>query len=99
MTEERESPASGLEGVFGGVTSRYVAYCDILGFSAKVLNDFDETLRIYKEFGDLVSGSSFKDVQATIYSDAILMTAMSLDKVLAAVQGLSFFALAKNFMI
>jgi len=44
-------------------------------------------------------GSTFKDAKITVYSDAILITATSLDKILYAVQGLWFFALAKNFMI
>ena len=34
-----------------------------------------------------------------MYSDAILITAMSLARVLQAAQGLWFFALANNFMI
>jgi hypothetical protein len=101
MTEEMDNPASAPEGVPAEVDIRYVAYCDILGFSNRILTDFDNTLKTYKEFGSLMSGadSTFKNVQATMYSDAILITAISLDKVLVAAQGLWFFALANNFMI
>lgn len=102
MTEVKDNAdnaASIPGGVNENVDSRYVAYCDILGFSGRILNDFDGTLKVYKEFGNLVSAGPFKSVQTTMYSDAVLITAMSLDKVLLAVQNLWFLAMAQNFMI
>lgn len=81
--------------------SRYVAFCDILGFSNRILTDFDKTLKAYREFGDLVSKNEFPvaEVQVTMYSDAILLTGASLPKILSAVQSVWFFALAHDLMI
>lgn len=88
-------------GVSGEVDTRYLAYCDILGFSAKILNDFDNTLKAYQEFSKQMSGpaSNVKDVQTTMISDGIMITAMSLARVLVATQHLCFWALAHDFMI
>ena len=59
---------------------RYIAFCDILGFSNRILTDFDATLKAYREFGDLVSDGQFRvpDVHVTMYSDAMLLTGTSL---------------------
>jgi hypothetical protein len=81
------------------VDVRYVAFCDILGFSNRVLADFDGTLEVYQQFGAEMASFSAKEVQATMYSDAILITATSLAKVLGAVQNLWFLALANDLMI
>jgi hypothetical protein len=81
------------------VQVRYVAFCDILGFSNRVLADFDGTLRVYQEFGTQMSNFSPNEVQATMYSDAILITATSLAPALVAVQHLWFLALANDLMI
>jgi hypothetical protein len=78
---------------------RYVAYCDILGFSNKILSDFDRTLGVYKEFGKSMAEFAVNEVQATMYSDAILVTAALLGKVLSAVQQLWFLALRNDLMI
>jgi hypothetical protein len=82
-----------------GVEVRYVAYCDILGFSNKILSDFDRTLGVYKDFGKSMAEFAVKEVRATMYSDAILVTAMLLGKVLSAVQQLWFLALRNDLMI
>jgi hypothetical protein len=81
--------------------SRYVAYCDILGFSSRILKDFDKTLTAYREFGDLVSRNEFPvaEVQVSMYSDAILLTGVALPRILSAVQSIWFFALAHDLMI
>ena len=66
MTEEKNSATSVPGVVNEDADSRYVAYCDILGFSGRILSDFDNTLKTYKEFGDLMARSSFKEVQTTM---------------------------------
>lgn len=101
MTEETNGSAPAPEGVSSGVDTRYLAYCDILGFSARILTDFENTLKSYREFSKQMSGpaSNVKDVQTTMISDGIMMTGMSLDRVLVATQSLWFWALAHNFMI
>lgn len=82
-----------------GLDIRYVGFCDILGFSNRILTDFDGTLEIYKQFGASVSRLPIKEIQVTVYSDAILVTGESLGRVLAAVQALWFVALADDLMI
>ncbi|MGA2391599.1 MAG: hypothetical protein ABSF97_21785 [Candidatus Sulfotelmatobacter sp.] len=81
------------------VETLYLAYCDILGFSNRILNDFDKTLETYRSFGDLLGGANFKNVRTTIYSDAILITTASLKDILIAVQSVWFFALSNDFML
>jgi hypothetical protein len=79
--------------------TRYVAFCDILGFSDRILNNFDGTLQAYREFADMMANPVVEEAQTTIYSDAILITGASLVKVLSAVQSVWFFALTHNLMI
>lgn len=84
----------------GEATSdRYVGFCDILGFSNRILTDFDGTLEIYKRFSDTFSSLPVPDVEATMYSDAILLTGTSLGRVSCAIQNLWFVALANDLMI
>jgi len=81
----------------------YLAYCDILGFSNLIQNQFDSALEAYRAFAHLFSdpahGQIFPDVRATMYSDAILVTAETLPPVLKAVQNLWFQALVHDLMI
>jgi len=79
--------------------TRYVGFCDILGFSNRILGDFNKTLEIYKHFGKSLSSLPTKDVQVTMYSDAVLITGKSLGRVLSSVQSLWFAALLHDLMI
>ena len=100
MEDGRNEPISAAEVSSGnGVSSQYVAFCDILGFSNRVLSDFDGTLEVYKAFGEAMSESEDLQIRATMYSDAILVTAISLDRILGAVQRLWFLALTHDLMI
>ena len=80
---------------------RYVAYCDILGFSSRIQENFDQALEAYREFGTVLSSlePQLKEVQASVYSDAVLITGASLPPVLRAVQNFWFLALVHDFMI
>jgi hypothetical protein len=84
---------------------RYLAFCDILGFSDRILKNFDEAVAAYREFAETTvfsdDGIPLKkdDTQTTIYSDAVLITGTSLDGVLSAARGVSFFALLEDLMI
>jgi hypothetical protein len=77
---------------------RYVAFCDILGFSNSILNDFDTALASYRALGDILASSetSLEGVEATMYSDAVLITGESLPSVLRAVQNFWFFAMIES---
>lgn len=80
--------------------NRYVGFCDILGFSNRILTNFDGTLGTYKAFGELMSVMPFsKEVEVTMYSDAILVAGNSLGRVLSTIQNLWFIALANDLMI
>jgi hypothetical protein len=79
--------------------TRFVAFCDILGFSNKILTNFEETLRVYREFGRRLSERTMDHVEITMYSDAILITSPHLGRVLAAVQMLWMTALFDDLMI
>ena len=81
------------------IVTRYVGFCDILGFSNQIISDFEGTLKIYKEFGQVLSNLPLKEVEARIYSDAILLIGASLPTISSAIQSLWFVALAHNFMI
>jgi hypothetical protein len=81
------------------VPVRYVAFRDILGFSSRILTDFERTLNAYQDFANLGSKLPVADVQVAIYSGAILITATSLHTVLSAAQNIWFFALANDLMI
>jgi hypothetical protein len=77
----------------------YVAFCDVLGFSDRILTDFDGTREIYQKFGETLAGLPISGADVTIYSDAILVTSKNLAGVLVAVQGLWFVALQHDMMI
>jgi len=77
----------------------YVAFCDVLGFSHKILTDFDGTLEIYKEFGASLAELPIPEVTTTMYSDAVLVTSKNLGRILAAIQALWFVALQHDLMI
>jgi hypothetical protein len=81
------------------IPERYVAFCDILGFSDRILNDFSQRFDAYRGFCELIADFSFKDVELTIYSDAVLLVGETLAPVLSAAQGLWFFALSRNLML
>jgi hypothetical protein len=96
MPEEKNAPALGTG---ESIDDRYVGFCDILGFSNRILADFSGTLETYKGFANTLSGLPIEDVQVTIYSDAILVTGKSLGRVSSAIQSLWFIALANDLMI
>lgn len=82
-----------------GIDNRYVGFCDILGFSNRILTDFDKTLEVYKSFGESLSSMPAEGAETTIYSDAVLVTSESLSRVLSAIQRLWFVALVNDLMI
>ena len=79
--------------------TRYVAFCDILGFSHKILTDFDSTLEVYKQFGDSLLNAPSTRAEVSVYSDAVLVTSEFLIPVLSTVQVLCFLALIHDLMV
>jgi hypothetical protein len=100
MSQESNVPASATDGAGIEVAdTRYLGFCDILGFSNRILTDFDGTLKVYKDFAQTFSKLSANEAEVTIYSDAILITGKSLGRVACAIQNLWFIALANDLMI
>lgn len=81
-------------------TNCFVAFCDILGFSASIENDFDATLNIYREFCEFIDPVLARDgVQITVYSDAILIAGQNLHDVAQTIQILCCIALQHGMLI
>lgn len=82
------------------VEQRYVAFCDILGFSAKLANDYEGTLDVYRRFAERLDPELFRsEVKITMYSDAILLTSRELRPLLTTLQVLWFTALSEDLML
>ncbi|HMV59276.1 MAG TPA: hypothetical protein PKD38_18940 [Nitrospira sp.] len=82
------------------VEQKYVAFCDVLGFSHAVENHFDETIELYAEFMHRMREWPFPEkANISVYSDSILIVCSELAPVLHAVQSLSFATLAQNWLI
>lgn len=79
---------------------KFVAFIDILGFSNRVLRDPEEVLEAYREFCKSILDSPTQlPVEATVYSDAVMLVADNLWAVLQAANSVWFFALTRNFVI
>lgn len=84
----------------GSIKARYVAFCDVLGFSNAVENDFSAAAQIYVDFVNSVrSMGTFCSAQVTVYSDSILVMGDELAPVLSTVQMLWWAALLNNWLI
>lgn len=100
-TDDQTAPNTDPQVEIEPTQERYVAFCDILGFSDMALYEFDETLEATKKLAGLISNMDLIKFNAkiTMYSDSILVVGKNLIDVLRAVQGIWFFALASDFMI
>lgn len=84
----------------GTVSNKYVAFCDVLGFSHAVENHFDATIRLYKEFKDRIAEWPFPEkANVSVYSDSILIVCDELPPLLYAVQSLWFATLTQDWLI
>ncbi|HVV94829.1 MAG TPA: hypothetical protein VHD15_15565 [Hyphomicrobiales bacterium] len=83
LSEEEISPPA---------EQRYVAFCDILGFSNRIISDFSGTVRLYNEFAKFIAGADYIKADVTIYSDSIIVSSLSLVDVIQAVNALWFIA-------
>jgi hypothetical protein len=82
------------------VPMKYVAYCDVLGFSTAVLNDFDGAVAVYQNFRKYVRQWPFPSpARVSVYSDSILVVAEELPAVLHTVGGLHWAALLNDWLI
>lgn len=82
------------------VPNRYVAFCDVLGFSHAVESKFDETITVYREFMRRIQDWPFPNAaQISVYSDSILIVCEELPPLFYAVQSLWFATLTQDWLI
>lgn len=94
-----QRPAASAASPTETIAERYVAFCDLLGFGARIAADFDKALEAYRDFSQLLVGIDFTQVELTIYSDAVLMTSETLPPLLWAANGLWFAAMSHDLMV
>ena len=96
MTVDQTQASDGNE----PIPHKYVAFCDVLGFSYAVENQFDATIRLYKEFKDRIADWPFPEkANVSVYSDSILIVCDELPPLLYAVQSLWFATLTQGWLI
>ena len=82
------------------IPQKYVGYCDILGFSAAVLNDFEGTVSLYRELREQLRMWPFPaDAKVSVYSDSILVVSENLTSVLNTIVSLNWAALLQGWLI
>jgi len=78
----------------------YVSFCDILGFSNAIENNFEDTVKIYLEFKEEVLNIVKIDgVSVSIYSDAIIVVGKDFANVVEAVKQIYWFCLLHDLLI
>ena len=98
---KRISPRIGHE-IPGDVEQKYVGFCDILGFSRAIEENFDHTLALYADLTKLLSDMKevfSAKVKLTMYSDALLLISDELPPLLSVIQNLSIFAAMHDFLL
>lgn len=79
---------------------RYVAFCDVLGFSNAVVDQFDATISVYRDFMVRMRDWPFPNkAEVSIYSDSILIVSDDLPAVIYAVKNLWFATLSQDWLI
>jgi len=82
------------------ITNKYVAFCDILGFSDSVLNEIEQTLEIYKELKDTVKDViGDDDVKVRVYSDSIIIIGDELYPVINTARTACWLCLLKDLIM
>jgi hypothetical protein len=81
------------------IENKYVAFCDILGFSNSVINEFDKVIAIYKDFRNEIDKYDFFKLKISIYSDSILIMSDDIIEITKAVQILLWRALSYGWII
>lgn len=82
------------------VENKYVAFCDILGFSDAVTNRFDEVIELYAKFKEKLAGyPELSLLKTSIYSDSIIIVGDRLIDVAKTVQILLWHTLLNGWII
>lgn len=84
----------------GSIGERYVAFCDVLGFSNAVTKDFIAASKVYLDFINHVRlMEPIGPAEVTVYSDSIIVTSDELAPVLSTVKLLWWAALLNGWLI
>lgn len=79
---------------------KYVGFCDVLGFSSAVINDFDATIALYQQFRSDVKKWPFTSkAKVSVYSDSILVVSEELPAVVNTIVALNWAALLQDWLI
>jgi len=84
------------------IENRYVAFLDILGFGARVLNEFERTLELYQELIDCMrmhEAIKTPDTQMQIYSDSVVLVSSELSSILQTSQMVQCTMLQANCLV
>jgi len=81
---------------------KYVAFCDVLGFSNAVLNNFEATIAVYQTFKDklkIFCPIQDDSLSVSVYSDSVIIVADELSSVLGSVQALHWATMMHEWLI
>lgn len=80
---------------------RHAAFVDVLGFSAKVMDDFDGTVALYCELLGhwQIHRKVYEQVELTIYSDSLLLVSDELAPLLQAITSLHMLTMGLSCML
>lgn len=82
------------------VSMKYVGFCDVLGFSSAVLQDFDATIALYQQFREHVRNWPFSErAEVSVYSDSIVVVADELSTLLHTIVALNWVALMQDWLV
>lgn len=81
------------------IENKYVAFCDILGFSNSVISEFEEIAERYNQFKEEVKGHGFLSLKISIYSDSIMIVGNDLIEVCQVVQILLWTTLRYDWIV
>lgn len=85
----------------GAVDQRYVAFIDLLGFGARVENEFDATVLLYQsvlDSADIVR-TMRPDVKLKVMSDAFIVTSEKLGSMIGVIQALHMQTLFNDCLV
>lgn len=83
------------------ITEKYVAFIDILGFGARVMQNFNQLLDNFEQFLQLANLVEHltAEVQVTMYSDSYLFVCSELKPLVGVIQGLHMQSLFCDYLI
>jgi hypothetical protein len=85
----------------GSRSAKYVALIDVLGFSSRVLADFDSALGTFERVLESTAlvNDLIEEVDLRVYSDSFLLVSDSFDRIVAAAQGVLRQTLSNDYLV